>query len=84
MCEVAGSWSYRQCELPYGCWELNPGPLEEQSVLLITEPSLQPQISKSEDSPVYRVSSRTARAIQRNLVSKTRSKIKIAYVNPPN
>ncbi|XP_050003558.1 adiponectin receptor protein 1 [Alexandromys fortis] len=30
------------CELPCGCWELNPGPLEEQSVLLTTEPSLQP------------------------------------------
>ena len=26
-----------------GCWELNSGPLEEQSVLLIAEPSLQPQ-----------------------------------------
>jgi hypothetical protein len=25
-----------------GCWEMNSGPLEEQSVLLITEPSLQP------------------------------------------
>ena len=23
-----------------GCWELNPGPLEEQPVLLTTEPSL--------------------------------------------
>lgn len=22
------------CELPCGCWELYPGPLEEQSVLL--------------------------------------------------
>lgn len=21
------------CELPHGCWELNPGPLEEQTVL---------------------------------------------------
>jgi hypothetical protein len=31
------------CEPPCGCWELNLGPLEEQSVLLITEPSLQPQ-----------------------------------------
>ena len=31
------------CELPYGCWELNPGPLEEQSVLLTAEPFLQPQ-----------------------------------------
>jgi hypothetical protein len=24
------------------CWELNSGPLEEQSVLLTSEPSLQP------------------------------------------
>jgi len=24
----------------YGCWELNSGPLEEQPVLLTTEPSL--------------------------------------------
>ena len=31
-----------RCELPCGCWELNLGPLEEQSVLLNTEPSLQP------------------------------------------
>jgi len=30
------------CEPPCGCWELNSGPLEEQSVLLATEPSLQP------------------------------------------
>ena len=30
------------CELPCGCWELNPGSLEEQSVLLTAEPSLQP------------------------------------------
>ncbi|CAO2628536.1 E3 ubiquitin-protein ligase NEDD4, partial [Lemmus lemmus] len=30
------------CELPCGCWELNSGPLEEQSVLLTAEPSLQP------------------------------------------
>jgi hypothetical protein len=30
------------CEPPCGCWELNSGPLEEQSVLLIREPSLQP------------------------------------------
>jgi hypothetical protein len=27
---------------PPCCWELNSGPLEEQSVLLTTEPSLQP------------------------------------------
>jgi hypothetical protein len=30
------------CEPPRGCWELNSGPSEEQSVLLTTEPSLQP------------------------------------------
>ena len=30
------------CEPPCGYWELNSGPLEEQSVLLTTEPSLQP------------------------------------------
>jgi len=28
------------CELPCGCWELNPGPLQEQAVLLTAEPSL--------------------------------------------
>jgi hypothetical protein len=26
------------CEPPWGCWELNSGPLEEQPVLLIAEP----------------------------------------------
>jgi Na+-transporting NADH:ubiquinone oxidoreductase subunit NqrD len=31
------------CEPPCGCWDLNSGPLEEQSVLLTAaEPSLQP------------------------------------------
>ena len=34
------------CEPPRGCWEVNSGPLEEQSVLLTTEPSLQPQYHK--------------------------------------
>ena len=29
-------------EPPCGCWDLNSGPLEEQLVLLTTEPSLQP------------------------------------------
>ena len=32
------------CELPCNCWELNSGPLEEQSVLLTTEPWLQPLV----------------------------------------
>ena len=30
------------CEPPCGCWQLNSGRLEEQSVLLTAEPSLQP------------------------------------------
>jgi len=30
------------CEPPCGCWELNSGPLEEQTVLLTAEPPLQP------------------------------------------
>jgi hypothetical protein len=30
------------CEPPCGCWDLNSGPLKEQSVLLTAEPSLQP------------------------------------------
>ena len=30
------------CEPPCGCWDLNSGPLEEQLVLLTSEPSLQP------------------------------------------
>jgi hypothetical protein len=33
-------WSYR-CQLPCGCWDSDAGPLEEQPVLLTTEPSLQ-------------------------------------------
>jgi hypothetical protein len=32
------------CEPPCGCWELNSGPLEEQSVPLTAEPSLQPHL----------------------------------------
>jgi hypothetical protein len=31
-------------DLPCGCGESNPGPLEEQPVLLATEPSLQAKI----------------------------------------
>jgi len=33
------------CEPPCGCWELNSGPLEEQSGLSTAEPSLQPEDS---------------------------------------
>jgi hypothetical protein len=34
------------CEPPCHCWELDSGPLEEQSVLLTTEPSLLPLSDK--------------------------------------
>ena len=37
-----GIRSHYSCELPCGCWDLNSGSLTEQSVLLTTEPSLQP------------------------------------------
>lgn len=45
LCEGVGSpetVNTDSCELPCGCWELNPGPLEEQPGLLRAEPSLQP------------------------------------------
>ncbi|EDK98604.1 mCG140828 [Mus musculus] len=32
------------CEPPCGCWDLNPGPSEEQLVFLTTETSLQPTL----------------------------------------
>ena len=32
-----GPCNWRLCELPCGCWESNPGPLEEQQVLLMAE-----------------------------------------------
>jgi hypothetical protein len=32
------------CEPPCGCWDLNSGPLEGQSVLLLVEPSRQPVV----------------------------------------
>ena len=32
------------CESPCDFWELNSGPVKEQSVLLISEPSLQPKV----------------------------------------
>jgi hypothetical protein len=52
--ECIGS-HYRWFEPPCGCWKLNSGPLEEQSVvvLLTSKPSLQPDnyfiLNKVED-----------------------------------
>ena len=40
--QIPWNWSAYGCELLYGCWELNPGPLEVQPVLLlVAEPSFQ-------------------------------------------
>jgi hypothetical protein len=33
------------CEPPCGCWDLNSGPLEEQSALLTADPSHQPPLN---------------------------------------
>jgi hypothetical protein len=46
------------CEPPCSCWDLNSGPSEEQSVLLTTEPSLQP--SKGHSLSVWGTSKPTA------------------------
>ena len=40
-------WSYRQLRAAVWVLGMNPGPLEERPVLLIAEPSLQPQILAS-------------------------------------
>jgi hypothetical protein len=37
------------CEPPRGCWEWNSGPLEEQSVLLTTEPQVLRLLKTIED-----------------------------------
>lgn len=34
-------WTIKACEIPWECWELNPGPLEEEPGLLTADPSLQ-------------------------------------------
>jgi hypothetical protein len=39
------------CEPPCGCWHLNSGPSEEQSLLLTFEPSLQPLAFVFKDVP---------------------------------
>ena len=40
-CQFLGTGITDDCELPCWCWEPNLDPLEEQSMLLTTEPSLQ-------------------------------------------
>ena len=41
------------CEPPCGCWELNSGPPEEQSVLLPAEPSHQPLVCFKVDTGAH-------------------------------
>ena len=40
--ESSGTGLTGDCEPPSGCLELNSGPLEDQLVLLTTEPAFQP------------------------------------------
>lgn len=40
--EAPGAGVIDDCELTLGCCELNPGPLQEQLVFLVSEPSLHP------------------------------------------
>jgi hypothetical protein len=56
---MASDLTTDSCEPPCGCWELNSGPLEEQSVFLTSEPSLQPvafpeEVNCGEDSCKHR------------------------------
>ena len=41
-CQSPGTGVMNGCEPPCGCWELDPDPLEEQTMLLSIDPSLQP------------------------------------------
>jgi hypothetical protein len=40
LCDGTRSPGTDSCQLQRGCWELNPGPLEEEPVLLTTEPPM--------------------------------------------
>ena len=42
--KMASDFVMDGCEPPCGCWDLNSGPLEEQSALLTAEPSHQPRL----------------------------------------
>ena len=45
------------CDPTCGCWELNSGPLEEQAMLLTTEPSLQSKLLILNILPVVQIKS---------------------------
>jgi hypothetical protein len=54
------------CEPWCDCWELNPGPLEEQSVLLPTAPSFQPKKSLSNASIWQKICNCQHKSFQKN------------------
>lgn len=41
---LSRKWSYRRCENPGRCWDLNPGSPQEQQVPLTTKPTHQAQV----------------------------------------
>ena len=43
-CQIPSTGATYSSELPWRCWELNPGPQQVEQLLLTTEPSLQPFI----------------------------------------
>ena len=49
----APDWIIDSCDPQCGFWELSSGPLEEQPVVLTSEPSLQPLIWFPDDSNSY-------------------------------
>jgi len=56
--ESSGSGITDGRELPYGCWELNLSPLEEQSMFLTMEPSISPAL------PTYHFKSNLIRSFK--------------------
>lgn len=42
--QMSWNWSFRACELPCWCWELNLSPLRDQQGFLTDAPSLEPPI----------------------------------------
>jgi hypothetical protein len=48
------------CELPCGCWELNPGSLWQQQAFLIAVPFLQPPVPLKGSFDLYEVEAKVA------------------------
>ena len=61
-----------------GCWELNSGPSEEQSVLLTTEPSLQPSITLYNSHKQHKISWGNSNQTSERPLILWRAKLKIS------